>query len=246
MEDYELTEEQMEKKKANPRAEIEQLIMTGNLTGLLLKAGELHGHFCSYMSLGVKAGAYAMREMGGSSDGMEHLIAIIETNNCFSDGVQITTACSFGNNALIYRDFGKTAVTFTRRDGNGIRISVRPEINELWEDRYPELSDLFKKVVAERGGTEDEKRRLGELSRRKSFDLLEAEPEEVFKIERVQVKVPEFAPIFDSVLCSRCGESVMATRIVDKEGDHVCIPCSGREYLEMDGSGLRSEATPRR
>jgi formylmethanofuran dehydrogenase subunit E len=33
-----------------PRAEIEGLIARRDLHGLLLKAGELHGHFCSYLT----------------------------------------------------------------------------------------------------------------------------------------------------------------------------------------------------
>ena len=39
----------------NPRAPIEALIRQGDLEGLLCKAGELHGHFCPYVALGVRA-----------------------------------------------------------------------------------------------------------------------------------------------------------------------------------------------
>ncbi|MEM2924481.1 MAG: FmdE family protein [Methanocellales archaeon] len=76
---------------------------------------------------------------------MEEVLAIVETNNCFSDGIQFVTGCTFGNNALIYRDYGKIAMTFWRRDGKGIRIAVRPDINELLKKRYPELRQLFRK-----------------------------------------------------------------------------------------------------
>jgi len=106
----------------SPREEIERLIRKGDLEALLRKAAEIHGHFCSYLACGVKAGYIAVKELGIESTGMEEVIAIVETNNCFSDGVQIITGCTFGNNGLIYKDFGKTAVTAAKRDGTAIRI----------------------------------------------------------------------------------------------------------------------------
>ncbi|MCL4502615.1 MAG: FmdE family protein [Deltaproteobacteria bacterium] len=39
------------------------------------------------------------------------MVAIVECNNCFTDGIQAVTGCTFGNNALIFQDLGKTAVT---------------------------------------------------------------------------------------------------------------------------------------
>lgn len=71
----------------------------------------------------MKAGYLAITELDVKGTGMEEVIAIVETNNCFSDGVQIVTGCSFGNNALIYKDVGKTAVTVAKRDGSAIRIA---------------------------------------------------------------------------------------------------------------------------
>ena len=63
--------------------------------------------------------------------------------------------------------------------------------------------------------------------------------ERVFKVEEVKVDVPDFAPIFDNVQCTNCGENVMATRIVDKDGEKLCIPCAHADHLWMDGSGLK-------
>ena len=54
-----------EKGRGNPvRAAIENLIGAGDLRGLLYKAGELHGHLCSYLAYGVNAGYIAMRDFG--------------------------------------------------------------------------------------------------------------------------------------------------------------------------------------
>jgi formylmethanofuran dehydrogenase subunit E len=137
--------------QGNPfRSEIESLIRGGDLSGLLRKAGELHGHWCNYLTYGVKAGYYAIKEMGVTNTGMEEVIAIVETNNCFSDGVQMVTGCSFGNNSLIYRDWGKTAVTVSRRDGQAIRIALDSAFEDSREKEYPDAYALFDKLVARR------------------------------------------------------------------------------------------------
>ena len=123
------------------RAGIGRLIEAGDLQGLLYKAGELHGHLCGHMAYGVNAGYIAMRELSLKSQGMEEVIAIIETNNCFSDGVQMVTGCSFGNNALMYRDF-----------------------EHCRRDMYPGAYKLFDKIVAKREEpTPEEHERLMQL-----------------------------------------------------------------------------------
>ena len=114
-----------EKVEDNPRSEIEVLIIKNDLETILLKSEELHGHYCPGLALGVKAAVYAMRKLGIKSRGMEDVLAIIETNSCFADGVQYVTGCTFGNNSLIYKDFGKTAVTITDRKGKGIRLYAK-------------------------------------------------------------------------------------------------------------------------
>ena len=71
--------------REKPREEIEKAIADGDLHHLLLLNGMLHGHYCQGSSMGVKAAARAVQEMKTSSTGMEEVIAIVETNACFSD-----------------------------------------------------------------------------------------------------------------------------------------------------------------
>ena len=72
----------------NPRQEVEEAIATGDLSKLLRMNGMLHGHFCPFSAMGVKAAVRAIKELGVRSTGMEEVVAIVETNNCFSDGIQ--------------------------------------------------------------------------------------------------------------------------------------------------------------
>jgi len=220
----------------NPRQEIEDAIYADDLHKLLRISGMLHGHYCSFSALGVKAGARAMKELGiKSSTGMEEVIAIVETNNCFSDGVQIVTGCSFGNNALIYRDYGKTAFTLAKRSGEGLRISVKPD---CLDEQAPEAAALFRKVVIERRGTEADQARVMKLWAEISFKLLDVPDEDVFVITPVKIAAPAYARIFASARCSVCGEDVMEPRARLKDGKLMCLPCSGQGYYQLAGDGV--------
>jgi len=227
--------------EGNPfRKDIEELIEKGDLKGLLEKSGELHGHFCSYSAYGVKAGYMAMRELGIRNTGMEEVVAIVETNNCFSDGIQLVTGCTFGNNGLIFRDYGKTAVTVARRDGTAVRIALNPDFEDSVAEKYPEANSLFEKIVVRREeATEEEMRRLMQLFTEMSIKMLEVPEDEMFRTERKTLKLPEYAPVFSSTKCAFCGENVMATRIKERDGKPACIPCAGAEYYEMNGTGIK-------
>ena len=62
--------------------------------------------------------------------------------------------------------------------------------------------------------------------------------DEMFRMNRVRITVPEYAPIFDSVRCSVCGEKVMQTRARVNKGKPVCINCIEEEHYILDGRGI--------
>ena len=74
--------------REKPRQEIEDAITSGDSKRLLELCGLLHGHFCPGSAMGVKAAARAVKELRSRSTGMEEVVAIVETNACFADGVQ--------------------------------------------------------------------------------------------------------------------------------------------------------------
>jgi formylmethanofuran dehydrogenase subunit E len=226
----------------NPRREIEKAIAAGDLKKLLLMNGMLHGHFCHFSAMGVKAAALAVNTLGVKSTGMEEVVAIVETNSCFADGIQFTTGCSLGNNALIYRDFGKTAFTLAKRSGEGIRIAVIAE--RVFQERSAETNELFDKVIINHCGTDEEQKRLHQLWAELSFNVLKLPNDEVFKIEKRIVDLPSYARIFASVKCCICGESIMEPRARLRDGQSICLPCSGQEYYQLAGDGL-SIITPK-
>ncbi len=116
---------------AQARMVIETMVRGDDLEGLLRQVEHIHGHLCPGVSLGVKAGHYAMKAMDRENTGMEEMLAIVECNNCFTDGIQVVTGCTFGNNALVFKDLGKTAVTVARReDGSAVRLVLKPDYLE--------------------------------------------------------------------------------------------------------------------
>lgn len=221
----------------NPRDNIQAMIESENLEGLLRKAGQLHGHFCPFLALGVRAGVRGIKSLGVKTKGMEDVLAIIETNSCFADGIQMISGCSFGNNSLIYRDFGKTAISFVKRNGEGIRISVK--VNDGWlDEKYPHATHLFQTVIKKRQGDEKTKKKLQEVWEKIGFDILEFPEEELFQIKQVKMKIPEYAPVMESFVCSECGEKIMESRAIRKEGKILCIPCSKEGFYQLDGEGI--------
>ena len=231
---------------AEIRAEIERMIESNDLAGLLKRTGEIHGHHCVGSAMGVIAAHRAMKELGvRESTGMEHVLAIVETNNCFSDGVQVVTGCTFGNNALIYSDYGKTAFTLLKRDGEGIRVSAKPEAGEILKNRNPEAEELYRKVVTEKKATPEEEAQMIELNRKHCYDVLSIPAEKIFKVERVRMKAPaRYSRILGSQICAKCGEKVMETKMIERAGVFLCIQCAGEDYNQLDWLGITLKKNP--
>ena len=229
--------------KEKPRHEFFQAILDDDRVRCLVKTGEIHGHYCPGSALGVMAALYGLRQMGEGAvraEGInENLMAVVEINSCFVDGIQAVSGCTLGNNALVYRDLGRTAVTFAiRGTETGIRIRARPEFRSLIDKAVPEFSLLMEKVIMKRAGSAEERTAFREKAREAAFALLEMPYEDLLIAETVRPDLPARAPITESVVCPGCGEVIMATKVVAK-GEHqgLCFMCAGR-YREVEGKGI--------
>jgi len=210
---------------------------------LLERAKEFHGHVCPFLVLGLRASEIAMERLGVKKASEaetvgEEVLAIVECNNCFTDGVQVATGCTLGNNSLIYLDLGKSAVTLVRRgDWRGVRVYV--DVDKLRSAYFSEEAlRLFEKVVVKREGTSEDWERLRRLWTEIGLSLANA-PESLFKVEDVMVAEIERAPIFESVRCDGCGELVMKTRAREVDGKRLCLSCVG-ECEAVIGRGIVS------
>jgi tRNA-Thr(GGU) m(6)t(6)A37 methyltransferase TsaA len=225
--------------KTGPRKDILANILAKDTEKLLLKAGQMHGHFCPGLAMGVMAATHAMNALRvNDSDGLEDLIAITETNNCLCDGIQFVTGCTLGNNALILKDLGKTAFTLTRRDGKGIRISTRAEAKEFMHQEKQAFTEEYQKLVGKNERSEENKNNFKLTGIQAALHTLNLDFEKMFKVEWVKVEIPEYAPSHPSLICTKCGESVMSTRVMEKDGQTFCLECGNGKFNSLDGHGI--------
>jgi len=243
-----LETQDIEDLKQNPRSRFIKAIKNMDAATCLVKTAEIHGHFCPGSALGVMASLYGFSLLEDeviSSDGiMEDLLAIVEVNACFADGIQAVSGCTLGNNSLIFRDFGKHAVTFAVRGREeGIRIRVRPEFRDYIMMDVPEFYPMMEKVIMKREGGPSQLKKFRETGREAAFAIIRKQFEDLFIAETVIPDIPDYAPITGTYVCPGCGEQVMATKVW-RRGLHKgkCLGCIGR-YFEIDGSGIKEKDT---
>jgi len=187
---------------------------------------DFHGHICPGISLGYKAAKIGIEMLNEVRAEDEELVAIVENDSCFVDAVQVLTGCTFGKGNLIYKDYGKMAVTFaSRKTGKGIRISLKGGAFRP-QDRQ-EHFELLQKVLNDTA-TGDERKRFWELHLERSRKVLESSPEELFNIEEVKIDLPPKARIVPSEVCAECGEATMQTKMVEHDGKRLCRACAER------------------
>jgi formylmethanofuran dehydrogenase subunit E len=167
---------------------------------------DFHGHLCPGVAIGYRAARAAMDSMGLSRAYDEELVCVVENDSCSVDAVQYMTGCTFGKGNFIFNDYGKQVFTFAsrQRPGRAVRISLRP-------DAIPPPGEDVDPV----------KRREEALGR-----LLTAPVEELYYVDEIDFELPEKASIHMSVFCENCGEPTMQTRLAEKDGRKLCIPCS--------------------
>jgi len=238
LKEEELEQAEIHGRKMSPRKLILSNIWSGHTERLMLDAAQIHGHFCPGLAMGVMMATKAMQMIRGNSDGLEDLLAIVETNNCISDGIQFVTGCTFGNNALIFKDYGKVAFTLTKRDGKGIRISSRADAKTYMKQAHPLFSESYQKVVGEQNHNDEEIATFKKRGIEKAFVTLTLDFDKLFKVEEVDVIIPNYAPSHESVICEQCGEPVMATRIIETREKQLCIPCAGEQGKILTGDGI--------
>lgn len=118
---------------------------------LYLKAGELHGHYCPGLAIGVRAGAEALRILEVEKKGF-NLYCIAENRACYQDGIQMVFGTTLGDGNLELRQRGKTAFNFYDRDtGKSVRLVMSdwPKISDRKEMAEFILSAPLEQVFAQ-------------------------------------------------------------------------------------------------
>jgi formylmethanofuran dehydrogenase subunit E len=185
------------------------------------KCAEFHGHICPGLSMGYKAAKVALKKLEEGRAGDEEIVAIVETDACSADAVQVLTGCTFGKGNFIYKDYGKMALTLlSRKTGQGVRVAMRPGAFSLEGEHLA----MMRKIMSGEAN-EEETKRFRDLHLQRSSDLLEMPDDELFVVSTVQVELPEKAKIEPSRLCSKCGEPTMASKLESVGGASICRAC---------------------
>lgn len=182
-----------------------------------------HGHICPGLSIGYRAAKEAMARISEGRSEDEEVVAIVETDACSADAVQVLTGCTFGKGNFIYKDFGKMALTLlSRNTGKGVRVVLRQGALEPDDTHMA----LLKKVSSGQAD-EEEKKQFQSLHLKRSCDVLEMPVDLLFSVQPVEMQLPETASVEPSVPCDRCGEPTMRTKLEDDEGKKLCRGCAG-------------------
>ena len=188
------------------------------------KCADFHGHVCPGLAIGYRAAKAGLARLRQGRAADEELAAVIETDACGADAVQVLTGCTIGKGNLIIKDYGKQVIIlFGRESGEGIRMSMIPG-NISISDRHREL---IKKITDETA-TEDEQREFDELHLQRTCEVLEKPLEELFRIEAASIEMPAKARVEPSIPCDRCEEPTMPSKMIKKGGEKLCGECAAR------------------
>ena len=185
------------------------------------KCADFHGHICPGLSIGYRASQRAMEWLRENRAEDEEIVAIVETNACGADAVQVLTGCTFGKGNLIFKDHGKQVLTLlSRKSGNGVRVALKAGALEL-NDEHRQLMDKIRKGNA----TDMAKKRFQELHLMRSRNIMESTDEALFDVREIHEALPPKAMIEPSKPCDRCGEPTMASRLNESDGMKLCSGC---------------------
>lgn len=188
----------------------------------LARTAAIHKHLCPRQVLGVRMGLYAAELF--RLDLPQHdkrLLAFVETDGCFADGVSAATGCSVGHRTMRVVDYGKVAVTFVdTHDSRSVRISPAPDARLRAAASAPAAPNRWRAQL-------------------EAYQVLHNE--ELFKHEAVRLNLDLKALIGKPgtrVTCAACGEEILNQREVLKGGQPICRGCAGESYCSLVDESL--------
>ena len=180
----------------------------------LARLAPLHDHLCPRQVLGVRIGLHAaalLRVPVPQAD--KRLIAFVETDGCFADGVMVATGCSLGHQTMRLVDHGKAAATLLDMEtGRAVRMWPH-ESARAWSVAYaPDAPDRWHAQLHGYGTMP---------------------VESLLRSSFVQVPAPSARSVLHPpprIRCDACGEEVMNGREFAEVGVTRCRACAGDKY----------------
>ena len=114
------------------------------LTNLIEKGAEFHGHLGPFLVLGIRIGLIGLRELGAQRKfGQINVTAKLKLSvpfSCLIDGIQIVTKCTVGNRMLKLENSQQgMAVDFRLRNlDKALTVHISPEIVRYLMNKFSE------------------------------------------------------------------------------------------------------------
>jgi formylmethanofuran dehydrogenase subunit E len=177
-----------------------------------------HSHLCPRQVLGVRIGLLAAKYFGtppGENPG-KRLLAIVESDGCFSDGIEVATGCTFGHRRLRLEDYGKIAATFVDTEtGHAVRIVPGLDTRQHATDCFPHESRRY-------------------FAQLQAYQVLP--DDELLVVQEIALVIPAGRILSRPgarVTCSLCGEEIINERELIRGGQILCHACAGDGYYRM-------------
>jgi formylmethanofuran dehydrogenase subunit E len=187
-------------------------------------AFEFHGHRCPFLPIGYRMGKLAMQNLVVEREANHGLFVFPELGEghpqtCMMDGMQIATGATYGKVLISKTFYGKLAATFYQPQKGAVRYALNPD--------FIDAMGKFEFFVYRKKGIEPSHIPAAVVNEIIQW-VYDQSDEILFKVEPKPGFT--FTPVkgsFNKTKCSVCGEYVFDRYLRMKDGQPVCIPCSG-------------------
>jgi formylmethanofuran dehydrogenase subunit E len=192
--------------------------MTIDLETILEQSSARHRHLCPRQVLGARIGLAGAAVLGLETHRSDkRLLAIVETDGCFADGLEVATGCTVGHRTLRVVDFGKIAATFVDvRTETAVRIAPQLDI----------------RIRAKRFAPDEDKHYYAQLVGYQRMPV-----EQLLTIRPVALATPARELVSRAgvrVNCESCGEEIINEREIVRDGRVLCRACAGSGYYTAE------------
>lgn len=184
------------------------------IADLYAQTAELHKHLCPRQVLGVRMGVQIADLFGlALPQTAKRLIAFVETDGCFADGVSVATGCWLGRRTMRLMDYGKSAVTFVDTQADAVvRIWPHPQARQRAAGFAPHEKSRWHTML--------EAYQWMPADQLLCWRPVELTIDMATLISRAGVRVS----------CAICGEEIMNEREVIRQELTICRACTGNGY----------------
>ena len=178
------------------------------------------------MPIGYRMGKLALEKLGIEREKDHGFFVLAELGEghpqtCMLDGVQVATGATYGKVLMSKAFYGKLAATFYHPRAGAVRIALQPD--------FIDAMGKFEFFAYRKRGVEPSEIPAAVVDEVIQW-MYEQSDETLFKIEmKPDFKHTPVKGSFNKTKCSICGEYVFDRYLRMKDGQPVCIPCSGYE-----------------